>query len=400
MLTDTKIRQTKPGPNGLKLQDGDGLHLWVAPTGTKSWRWRYQRAGKERLMTLGQYPAMTLAQSRARRDSLRDELTRTGAGTPLTFKAASEGWLAKQAPLWKPHHAADVRGTLAAEIWPAIGDKPLSAIEAPELVRLLAAVQRRGAVELAHRLRQRIEAVYAYAAAIGAARFNPAAGLAKALAPVVRQGRRPAVLDLAEARAVLAQVEGTPAHPVTLLAHRLLALTALRPGEVRFGRWGELVGLGTEAPAWRVPAARMKHKTAQLADMDDHIIPLARQAVEVIEVLRRFSGASEWLFPSWSDSRRPFSENALVYLLNRAGLSGQQVPHGWRATFSTVMNERFPADRQVIDLMLAHAPKDAVEAAYNRARHMERRRELAQLWADLLLEGARPIADLLALPRR
>ena len=146
-----------------------------------------------------------------------------------------------QSPLWKPHHAADVRATLQAEIWPKFGEKPISAISAPEILAVLRSVQVRGAIELAHRLRQRISAVYAFAIASGTTTVNPVAGLERALMPVVRVSCRPAVLDLEGARAALRAAEDTPAHPITLLAHRLLVLTVLRPGELRFGRWPEII---------------------------------------------------------------------------------------------------------------------------------------------------------------
>ncbi len=169
---------------------------------------------------------------------------------------------------------------------------------------------------------------------------------------------------------VLASVDTIPAHPVTRIALRLLALTALRPGELRAGRWSEIEDLDGKEPVWRIGADRMKNTRERLADATDHVVPLARQAVEALRALRPLSGHSLYLFPSsqrYSD--RPISEQALCYLLSRAGQYGRQVPHGWRATFSTVMNELYPADRAVIDLMLAHSPKDRIESRYNRATH-------------------------------
>jgi integrase len=201
------------------------------------------------------------------------------------------------------------------------------------------------------------------------------------------------VVGLDEARAVLAAVENEVAFPVTKLALRLLALVAVRPGELRGARWEEFSDLDGAAPAWTVPGPRMKMKKP-------HTVPLARQAAEVIAAVRTLTGRGPLLFPNLRNAHQPMSENAMGYLLNRAGYHGQHVPHGWRAAFSTIMNERHRVDRDVIDLMLAHAPKDKTEAAYNRAAHMERRRELAQEWADLLLEGRPPAAELLEGPRR
>ena len=212
------------------------------------------------------------------------------------------------------------------------------------------------------------------------------------MAPVAK-GRQPAITELPAAREVLARVEATPAHPVTKLANRLLALTVVRPGEIRSVRWCEFEDLDGPAPLWRVPAERMKAGR-------EHLVPLAGHAVQVLRAAQRLTGRGPLVFPNARHAHRPMSENAIGYLLNRAGYHGRHVPHGWRATFSTVMNERHRADRQVIDLMLAHAPDDKTEAAYNRALHLERRRELAQIWADMLLDGAAPASVLVDGPRR
>ncbi len=172
-----------------------------------------------------------------------------------------------------------------------------------------------------------------------------------------------------------------------------MALTAVRPGELRAAAWGEFEGLDGDSPVWRVPAVRMKMKR-------EHLVALSRQAVEVLMVAQSITGRCPLVFPNTRFAHRPMSENAIGYLLNRAGYHHKHVPHGWRATFSSTMNERFRADRPIIDLMLAHAPKDRVEAAYNRALHMERRRELAQEWADLLLADAAPAESLRHNPQR
>jgi len=163
--------------------------------------------------------------------------------------------------------------------------------------------------------------------------------------------------------------------------------------EIRGAAWAEFEGLDGAEPLWRVPAERMKARR-------EHLVPLARQAVAALEAARPLSGRGPLVFPSARHAHRPLSENAIGYLLNRAGYHHRNVPHGWRATFATVMNERHQHDRHVIDLMLAHAPRDKTESAYNRATHMARRRELTQEWADLLLEGAPDLADLVGTRRR
>ena len=393
MLTDAKARNAKPAEKPYRLLDAEGLHLFVSLAGGKSWRWRHQRDGKERLVTLGRYPAMSLADARRARDALRDEPA--GVQAAPTLLDAFTSWHADQAPLWKPHHAADVMVGMKADILPTLGDSRLDQITPKMLLAQLRAVQDRGAVETAHRLRQRVSAVYGHAIAGGAVVNDPAATLTQALKPIVRQGRRAALVDLSAVRDMLRRAEAIPAHPITRLALRLMALTALRPGELRGGEWREV-----ESDVWRIPGARMKHTRARAASIQDHVVPLSVQSLEALDALRGLTGSARLMFPNPANVKTSISENAVGYLLNRAGYAGRQTAHGLRASFSTVMNERYPADRGAIDLMLAHSPKDAVEAAYNRSQHTERRRELAQAWADLLLDGMPEAMTLLDLPRR
>jgi integrase len=237
-----------------------------------------------------------------------------------------------------------------------------------------------------------MSAVFVYGIASGICQADPAAIVKGAMAPLIK-GRQPAIVDLDEAREVLRRAEEEPAHPVTKLALRLLALTAVRPGEIRGASWHEFERLDGREPLWRIPALRMKMK-------QEPLVPLSRQAVAVIAAVRSLTGRGPLVFPNARHALRPMSENAIGYLLNRAGYHSRHVPHGWRATFSTIMNERYQHDRQVIDLMLAHAPKDKTEAAYNRAAHMPRRRELAQAWSDLLLADMPEPASLICGARR
>jgi integrase len=268
------------------------------------------------------------------------------------------------------------------------------------VLALLRVIEKRDAKETARRVRQRMSAVFLYAISSGRAENDPAAVVKGAMAPM-KKGKQPAIIDLEKAREMLAKAEAEPAHPVTKLALRILALTAVRPGTLATTPWTEWADLDTAEPLWQIPAERMKLRLQHKDDeARDHLVPLSRQAVEAIAALRTISGRGPVAFPNTRHAHKPMSENAMGYLLNRAGYHHKHVPHGWRATFSSVMNERFPADKPVIDLMLAHTPKDKVEGAYNRALHLTRRRELAQLWADLILEGARPATDLLIGPRR
>lgn len=277
-------------------------------------------------------------------------------------------------------------------MFPAVGHYPINDLTPPLVLAALREIEDRGAIETAHRVRQRMSDVFVHAIASGIGSADPAAIVAPALRPVIR-GRQPAITDLAEVRMLISKTEAEDAHPTTLLAFRLLYLTAVRPGELRAARWDEFQNMDGDRPLWCIPAERMKMKR-------EHLVPLSRQAVATVQALRPFSGHWPHLFPNTRRPAQVLSENALGYLLNRAGFHHRHVPHGFRASFSTVMNERCPADRQVIDVMLAHVPKDKVEGAYNRALYLERRRQLAQEWADLVSDGQTGLGDLVAKKRK
>ena len=281
-----------------------------------------------------------------------------------------------------------------ADVFPAIGALPLAAIDAPTVLRVLREVEARGTLETARRLRQRISAVFAFAMSEGLTPADPAAIVTRALSPGAAPRRHRALLTIEPARALLAAVEQLDAAPAAKLASRLLALTAVRLACVRGAAWSEFEGLDGPDPVWRIPAARMKLTRRKKADpAAEHLVPLAPPAVEVLGAARRLAPDGDLVFPG-RDGTRPLGEGAIGALYRRARFGDRHVPHGWRATFSTILNERWPEDRAIIDRALAHAPKDKVEAAYNRAEHLDRRRDLFVRWADLLtLHGPAASSD-------
>ena len=413
MLTDAEVKRTKPKDKPFKLADGGGLHLYITPAGGKLWRYRYEIGGQEKLLSIRPYPAVSLAEARKARDEAKQSLRDGKDPSNLkklkklvgdkqseeTFATIAEEWFERQKPNWAPRHANDVIESLRTDVFPFIGGTPIREIGVPEVMAVLKKIEARKAFETARRIRQRMSAAFVYAIATGRGNTDPAAIVKGAMAPM-KKGRQPAITDLAKAREMLKKAEKETAHPVTKLALRILALTVVRPGTLITTPWSEWEAVGQDA-IWRVPAERMKLKLHHKDDEQrDHLVPLAKQTIEAIEALNTLSGKGPYAFPNARHSHKPMSENAIGYLLNRAGYHSKHVPHGWRATFSSVMNERFPADRYVIDRMLAHVPKDTVEAAYNRALYLERRIELAQEWADLILEGAVPLDDILKGPRR
>ena len=406
MLTDTAIRKAKPGIKGFKLADGGGLHVFVSPAGGKSWRFRYEIDGKEKLLTLGKYPVMGIADARSARDEAK-AILHEGRDPAVakkqrklssiqqsgeTFEILAREWHKTNRSRWSEIHASDIMLSIERDVFPAIGQYPVRDVTVPMVLAVLRPIEERGSNETARRIRQRIESVFAFAVASGKADTNPAATVSGAMAPVVR-GRQPAVTDEIGALQIIPRVEMQPGHPLTKLAHRLLALTAVRPGVILSLPWSELPKGET---LWTVPAKRMKLALQYKEDSArDHIVPLSRQAVEVIEAAREMSGLGPMVFPNYRNAHQPMTEGAMRHLLIKAGYKDRHVSHGWRSTFSSIMNERYPEDRQIIDLMLAHKPKDEVEGAYNRALHLKRRTELAQLWADFITEGLQPPANLL-----
>jgi integrase len=440
MLTDAKARKAEPAEKPYKMADSGGLYLYVAPTGLRSWRMKFQIHNKEKLLTFGPYPEVSLSEARRRRDEARAQLRdhedpsgvrkraaeakeqeRVAKAGEQSFEQFARAWHALQAPRWAPVHAADVINSLERDVFPDLGARALTDVDAQGVLATLRKVEARGSIETARRLRQRISAVFGYAVSEGVASSDPAAIVANALKPLPKKGKQPAIVDLDGVRQVLIAAEASGATPITKFASRLLALTAVRPAVVRGVTWSEFEdidwtgeAIGSRRPIWRVPAGRMKLVLDRKdEEAFDHIVPLSRQAVEMLVEVHRLTGRGKLAFPGQRHSHQPLSENAIGYLYNRVGYHGRHVPHGWRAAFSTIMNEKAERDARaigqkahaqldarVIDMMLAHVPKDKVEAAYNRAAFMDRRREIAQEWADMLMAGVQPASALMDGPRR
>jgi integrase len=410
MLTELQCRKALPAEKPYKLTDEKGLYLFVTPTGFKSWRYKYRFEAKEKRLTFGPWPEVSLREARDRRDDARRSL-RGGMDpgakkleneTP-TLRQVTARWLALQSDIWKPKHAANVLTTLEAEVLPSLGAQPINAITPADIAPLLTTMQARGATEAAHRIRSRLSHIFQHAIAAGEAAVDPAAALGAVLKPIVKR-KHPALLELRKARACLLEVERLPGFPAVKLASRLLALTAARPGMVRFAQLEDFEDLHGDQPIWRVPAEKMKLERAESEqEAFDFILPLSRQAVETILTIKQMTGNRKYVFASSSKSHLPISENALSTAYRRAGFTRVHVPHGWRSTFSTIMNERAmdldrPGDRAVIDLMLAHQPS-GTEAHYNRAAYMPRRRKIAQEWADILMQDV-PSPETLLVGRR
>ncbi len=419
MLTDAKVRSAKPRTKSYKLVDANRLFLLVTPSGGKLWRWNYYYDGKQKSMAFGAYPAVSLADARAKRDEAHGALSEghdpsvakklkieanLEAGRQ-TFEKVAREWHENAKAQWAKIHAADIIRSLERDVFPTIGALPIAQLTPPLVLAVLREIEARGSIETAKRIRQRISAVFIHAIAQGITKEDPAEKLGKVLKPL-RKGRQPAITDLVPLRRMIIVAEEDYARPITRLALRLLALTAVRPSELRGARWDEMEDLNGKLPLWRIPASRMKGDLDRKDELNgDHLVPMTPQALAVLRALWPLTGEGDLLFPSNRHTHRPMSENAIGYLLNRAGYHGHHVPHGFRAAFSTIMNEWAERegkehDRKVIDLMLAHIPPGRGEGAYNRAAYMPRRRELATIWAGMLSEGLPEPSSLLERPSK
>lgn len=405
VLTDIQVRKATAREKPYKMADAGGLFLYVTPGGSKLWRMKFIKAGKEKLLSFGVYPGVSLLEARKMRDEARDELrdghdptqrkkVRAAAiatDAENTFEAIAREWAHESKGRWVEGHHGRVLRSLEIDAFPTLGAVPIKEIKAPHVLNVIRVIEQRGKLVTARKVRGRMSSVFCYAIATGRADADPAGAL-KTVLPPVKSRRQPAVTTIEDARLVTEACERVPGNPVSKLALRFLALTATRPSETREAQWHEFEELNGHR-VWRIPAERMKSKV-------EHIVPLTRQAIEVLDTIRAFVGERRFVFPGERYIGEPVGESTLLDTLNRAGFYAVHVPHGWRSTFSTVMNNRYPLESHVIDAMLAHAPRNQVEGRYNRAEYMERKRELAQEWADLLMEGIAPPSSLLSIRRK
>jgi len=384
LLTEARIRNARPRERPYKLFDERGLFVLVRPAGGRLWRFRYKLGALEKLISLGAYPDTTLKQARERRDAARKlvadgidpstdrQMRRTELS--LTFEGVATEWLALQSASLAPGTISMLTSRLKSCLFPYIGSRPIASVTAQELLFALRRIEARGRRETAHRARAVAGRVLRYAVATGRAQHDVAADLREALAPV-RSKNFASVKDPKQLGQLLRAIDGYSGHPVTALALKLAPLVFVRPGELRGAEWSEFDWAAAE---WRIPAARMK--MGQL-----HVVPLARQALAILGELQFLARGGRFVFPSLRSRDRPKSDNTINAALRRLGYSSEeQTGHGFRSTASTLLNEQgYPTD--VIELQLAHAERNKVRAAYNKAQRLAERRSMMQQWADYLV---------------
>jgi integrase len=384
-LSDAKARNAKPKAKPYKISDGGGLFLLIKPSGSKYWRLRYFFAGKEKMLALGVYPDVTLANARDRRTQAQKLLAagrdpgevRKEAKLLMTtkrlnsFESVAREWLDKRKHEWAPITAEVARDRIEQHILPKLGQRPIADITPPEVLAMLRVVEDRGTLETARRVMQLSGKIFMYAIATGRAERNPVPDLRGALkTPVVKHR---SFLAASELPPYLKKLEAYDGSPQTKLGLRLLLLTFVRTIELRGARWTEI---DWEKAEWRIPAERMKMK-------EQHIVPLSTQAVSVFRQLEMLSGKRQYVFPNENNPATFMSENTMLFALYRMGYRSRATGHGFRSTASTILNEQgFRAD--VIERQLAHTERNSVRAAYNHAQYLPERREMIQWWADYL----------------
>jgi integrase len=379
MLSDTLIRGVKRTTRPRKLSDTGGLHLLVAPNGGRYWRFSYRFRGKQKTLALGVYPDVGLAKARARHREARELLadgidpSADKRAASKTFKTVAREWHARWKTNRHPRHAHYVLRRLEADIFPEIGWLPLSEIPASAFRDAVQKIERRGAVDIAKRVLQTCGQIMRYALANDLVTHNPVAGVKPADVLKPHKRRNYPRVDAGDLPALLRAIDGYVGAEHTRLALELMALTFVRTSELIGARWSEF---DTKAARWNIPAERMKMRTP-------HIVPLSRQALEVLEQLRKVSFGRELVFPGDVNPGKPMSNNTLLFALYRLGYRGRMTGHGFRGIASTILHEQgWPHEH--IELQLAHQERNAVSAAYNHALYLKPRAEMMQAWADHL----------------
>lgn len=388
-LTDTFVKKIKPSgaTAGDKHTDGQGLYLHVKQAG-KYWRMNYRYLGKQKTLALGVYPAVTLADARARRDGARKQLAndidpgvakreakqaRTDAAAN-TFESVARQWLAKSAANRMASTHGKVTTWLEKDVFPFIGTLPISTIGPRDVLGMVRRMEARGAIDSAHRVKQICGQVFRFAVADGTAERDVTADLRGALA-AVPASHFAAITEPKQAGDLMRQIFDYTGHPCTVAALKLSALLFVRPGELRAAEWAEI---DLDAAQWRIPGAKMKMKA-------DHLVPLSTQAIQILRGVQPLTGHGRYVFPSMRTGERPMSENTVNAAIRGMGYSTEiHTAHGFRAMARTIMDEVLSERVDLIEHQLAHAVKDANGRAYNRTAHLPARREMMQRWADYL----------------
>lgn len=369
-LTAKAIEAAKPKDKPYKLTDGHGLYLHVMPTGLKAWRANYRVDGKQKTVTYGRWPRLSLSDARKAHVLRQDEPEAPPAKD--TFQQVADDWVKLKLPtLSNAKHRKQVENTLVQHVYPVIGHMPIDTIKRTDIVAAIKSVAARGTLETAQRVAGRVAAVFHHALNLGLIDSHPAIGIRRVLPqPVVQHLRTVQPEDAGE---LLRAIHGY-GEPVTRIGLLLLAHTFVRSGEMRGMRWSEL---NRDDAVWVIPGERMKMRVP-------HVVPLSRQVLALLDEVGVMTGDADLVLDSLIRPGKQLSENTFLFALYRLGYRGRMTVHGFRALASTVLNEQSPFDPEIIERQLSHRERDAVRAAYNRAEYLDERRKLMQWWSDWL----------------
>ncbi|MDX8413192.1 MAG: tyrosine-type recombinase/integrase [Mariprofundales bacterium] len=403
-LTDVKIKAISlpAGKKQLRASDSGGLYLQITPSG-KYWRMAYRFGGKQKTLSIGIYPTVSLKRARKYREQAK-QLLQNGTdpsqakqqekrkavadAQAITFEAVAREWLAKKSTTWVATTVANCTARLERHAFPWIGTLPIAGIEAPDVLSLIYRVEQRGSIETAHRLRMLCSQIFRYAVATSRIKSDPTRDLKGALTPLNSQHRATITENkkIAELLRAIWAFEGTFTVQCAL---RITPYVFVRPGELRHAEWSEV---NLDHAEWRIPAEKMKMRVV-------HIVPLAAQVVEILRELQPLTANSRFVFPSIRNLSRPMSENTINASLRRIGYSKDEMcAHGFRAMASTSLHEQgWSSD--VIERQLAHKEGNAIKAAYNHARHLPERQKMMQAWANYL-DGLRAGAVVIPINRK
>ena len=384
-LTALQVKSAAPRESDYGLADGGGLFLWIRAAGGKSWRFRFRLDGKQSHISLGTIDKVTLAQARqlasdarqlvaqGRHPGLERKVMRAQAAMSRTntFKSLALEWHQHKAPRWSVGYAGDVVEAFELDVFPQVGNLPLTDIKPVQWLQGFRRIESREALEKLRTVRQRCQEVYRFAFATARDEYNPMADLGGALKTPT--SRHYPFLPIAEIPALIRSIQACPGHDVVKIATRLLILTGVRTAELRGAPWSEF---DLDKALWLIPAARMKMRRA-------HLVPLSQRAVAVLRELERITGGYTLAFPGRNDPAKPMSEAAINQLLKRSGYDGRATGHGFRHTMSTTLHEQGYASEWV-ETQLAHVDKNSIRGTYNHAQYLEARREMLQWYADNL----------------
>ncbi len=399
-LTDAKIKGFKPlsDKNGI-LYDGHGLFMTISPTGFKAWRYKYRFAGKSKTIPFGPYPAVSLADARAKRAEVQKQLSnnidpgqarRAEQGkSENTFEAIARERHEKFKTKLSAGHAERTLHRLENHVFPVIGSMPINEIHAPDLLRVLHKMESNDILESAHRVKSICGQIFRYAVATGRADRDITYDLKGALPPSKIE-HLAALTEPKDLAGLLRAIDSYEGSFIVKCAMQLQSMFFCRPGELRNAQWSEI---DLDAGQWSIPAEKMKMKIA-------HMVPLSRQAIEILKQLQTVTGQGPYVFPSHWSSQRPMSNNAVLAALRRMDYTKEQMTgHGFRAIARTLLDEILHIRPDIIEHQLAHSVKDPLGRAYNRTSHLDERRKMMQVWADYL-DGLKQGAKIIPFPMR